>query len=85
MAEGSYGTIFMIAAIAVLFFFASPGIIWNYSLDQDTDLVESSNRGLHTDKKANRKANKVQLATHAVAFAVVMTFAFPILKSTLGK
>ena len=89
MAAGSYGTLIMIAVIAGIFFSMSPGIFFNYSIDQDNDLVESTNRSTRTAAdvaaKRNRNAHKVQVATHAIAFAVVMTFAFPIIKETIGR
>ena len=82
MAGGGYGTIIMIVVIAFIFWLMSPGVIYNYSIDNDKNLVDDSDRGA-TGK--NQKANKIQVATHAVIFAVVMTFAFPIIKETLGK
>ena len=86
---GSYGTLIMIGVIAAIFFAMSPGIFFNYSIDQDNDLVESTNRSTRSttdvSSKKNQNANKVQVATHAIAFAIVMTFAFPIIKETLGK
>jgi hypothetical protein len=72
----------MIGVIAVLFFLMSPGVIWNYSIDQDKNLVDDKDR---SPKGKNQSANKMQVATHAIAFAVIMTFAFPIIKETLGK
>jgi hypothetical protein len=86
---GSYGTLIMIAVIAALFYFASPGIMFNYSIDGDNQLVDDSNRpriatGAQPPKYGT-KANKIQVATHAIAFGIAMTFAFPIIKETLGR
>ena len=77
---GQYGTLIMIAVIAAMFFFFSPGTIWNYSF------VPGDGKNLvDTGDTTGTKPNKTQLATHAIAFGVIMTFAFPIIKETLGK
>ena len=74
----SYGTLAIAAAIAILFFFASPGIIWTWSILGEKNLVaDNSNTSF--------KANKTVVACHAILFGVAMAFGYPIIQKATAN
>lgn len=59
-------TLIMAAILAALFFFATPGVIWTFP---EKNLVAGSS-------VENDKMNKLNAAIHAIAFGVILSFAY---------
>jgi hypothetical protein len=73
----STGTFILAAVIAVLFFLASPGVIWAFP---DNNIVRDI-----TPPETMQQANRVNVMVHAAAFGLGMAFLFPILQATIAK
>jgi hypothetical protein len=73
---GSTGILISAAIIAVLFYMASPGIIWNFP---DKNIVKDA------PSTITQKANRVNVMIVAVMFGVAMAVAFPLIQKSLDK
>ena len=73
---GSTGLLISAAVIAVLFFLASPGVIWNFP---QKNIVKDA------PSTIKQQANRTNVMIAALIFGIGMAVAYPFIQKTLEK